>query len=100
MLDERDVRRILEWELEYLQQQMIAGEGAIVVAGLDGARHAQERLHEQGHSYDGPLIVEVMELQAAYLAAIGAVADAADADEIAQVFDESEEPPEEDGAGA
>jgi hypothetical protein len=89
-LHESDVRRILEWEIEYLQRQMLEGEEAVVVAGLDAARHAQERLHEQGHSYDGHLIVEVMELQAEYLLAIGAVADAADADEVADVFGDEE----------
>lgn len=85
-LTERDVRRILEWQLEYLQRQMQRGDGAVVVAGLDAARHAQERLHEQGHSYDGDLIVEVMELQAEYLVAIGAVAAPATAEDIAEVF--------------
>jgi hypothetical protein len=85
-LGERDVRRILEWQLEYLQRQMRRGEGAIVVAGLDAARHAQERLHEQGHVYDGHLIVEVMELQADYLVAIGAVAAPATAADVAEVF--------------
>lgn len=85
-LGERDVRRILEWQLEYLQRQMQRGEGGIVVAGLDAARHAQERLHEQGHVYDGHLIVEVMELQAEYLVAIGAVADQASAEDVAEVF--------------
>ena len=91
VLDERDVRRILEWEIDYLQQQMLSGEGAVVVAGLEAARHAQERLHEQGHSYDGHLIVEVMELQADYLAAIGAVAEVAPPDEVAEVFPEDDD---------
>lgn len=89
-LDERDVRRILEWHLEYLQKQMRSGEGSVVVAGLEAARHAQERLTEQGHVYDGPLIVEVMELQAEYVAAIGAIAGAASAEDIAEVFPEDE----------
>ncbi len=95
-LDEGDVRRILEWQLDYLQRQMLAGEGAVVVAGLEAARHAQERLYEQGHNYDGPLIVEVMELQAEYLAAIGAIAGAASAADLADVFpDEPPSAPEE-----
>lgn len=85
-LGESDVRRILEWQLDYLQRQMSTGDGAVVVAGLDAARHAQDRLYEQGHNYDGPLIVEVMELQAEYLAAIGAIAGTASAADLAEVF--------------
>lgn len=92
-LDERDVRRILEWQLDYLQRQMVTGDVPVVVAGLDAARHAQERLYEQGHVYDGPLIVEVMELQAEYLAAIGAVAGSASSAELADVFPDDVDPP-------
>lgn len=90
-LDERDVRRILEWEIEYLQRQMLSGEGTVVVAGLEAAKHAQDRLHDQGHSYDGHLIVEVMELQAEYLVAIGAVAEQAPPDEVADVFSDEDD---------
>ena len=85
-LDDGDVRRILEWEIQYLQQRMAADEDPVVVAGYDAARHAQERLHELGHSYRGDLIVEVMELQAEYLVVIGAVAAPADVDEVGDVF--------------
>ncbi len=53
-------------------------------------------MYEQGHNYDGPLIVEVMELQAEYLAAIGAIAGAASAADLADVFpDEPPSAPEE-----
>lgn len=97
-LDEGDVRRILEWQLDYLQRQMVADDAPVVVAGLDAARHAQERLYEQGHVYDGPLIVEVMERQAEYLAAIGAVAGAASAADVADVFPDDVDAPADDDA--
>lgn len=90
VLSASDVQRILAWEIEFLQRQMMTGEGTVVVAGLEAARHAQERLHERGFSYDGQFIVEVMELQAEYLAAIGAVAEAAPQEEIDDVFGEGD----------
>ena len=97
-LDEGDVRRILEWEIEFLQRQVLAEDGPVVVAGYDAARHAQERLHELGHSYSGDLIVEVMELQAEYLAAIGAIAAPADQVEIDEIFPDGGEPDDSHGS--
>lgn len=85
---ERDVRRILEWAVQYIQQQVLADETGVVVAGYEAAHHAQRRLHELGFTYRGEVVVEVMELQARYLQTIGAVADPAGADEIDEIFPE------------
>jgi hypothetical protein len=73
-----DVRRILEWELHYLQQPKVRGESEAVVGGLEAAQYAQDRATAAGHPYEPPLILSVLELQAEYLVAIGAVAEPAD----------------------
>ena len=72
----RDVRRILEWEMHYLQRPDHR-EGAAVVGGDDAAAYAQERAIEQGYGYEPPVIFEVLDLQAAYLAELGAVGEEA-----------------------
>ena len=75
-----DVRRILEWEMHYLQRPE-QREGAAVVGGLDAASYAQERAIEQGYGYEPEVIFEVLDLQAEYLAALGAIGDPADPQE-------------------
>ena len=72
-----DVRRILEWELHYLQQPKLRRDAA-VVGSTEAARYVQERAFEVGYSYEPEPIFAVLDLQAAYLAEIGAVADRAD----------------------
>jgi len=72
-----DVRRILEWEMYYLQRPDHR-RGAAVVGGIDAATYAQERAVEQGFGYEPELIFEVLALQAEYLDALGAVGDPAD----------------------
>lgn len=76
-LKRSDVRRILEWEMHYLQQPRLRDGGDAVVGGADAAAYAQERAWEAGHPYEPEAILEVMELQGRYLLAIGAVADPA-----------------------
>ena len=71
-----DVRRILEWEMHYLQRPNHR-EGAAVVGGIEAAAYAQERAIEQGYGYEPEVIFEVLDLQAAYLAELGAVGDPA-----------------------
>ncbi len=67
-----DIRRILEWEMLYLQQPS-KREGPAVVGGLDAAAFVQQRAYETGHSYEPEAIFVVLDLQADYLRAIGAV---------------------------
>ena len=67
-----DVRRILEWEMHYLQRPD-QREGAAVVGGVDAAAYAQEKAIEQGIGYEPEVIFEVLGLQAEYLAELGAV---------------------------
>lgn len=76
-IDRSDVRRILDWEMHYLQRPDHR-EGPAVVGGIDAAAYAQERSIEQGYGYEPPVIFEVLDLQAAYLAGLGAVGDQAE----------------------
>lgn len=81
-LKKSDVRRILEWEMHYLQQPNLWKEdGQPIVGGAAAARYTQERAHEAGFSYEPEQIYAVMDLQAEYLQAIGAVGEAVDPDE-------------------
>jgi hypothetical protein len=72
-----DVRRILEWEMHYLQQPA-KRTGAAVVGGTEAAAYAQDRSAEQGYGYEPETIFAVLEQQVRYLAALGAVGSPAD----------------------
>ncbi len=81
-----DVRRILEWEVRYLQDPRIRdGAGPVVAGGLPAAEFAQESLARLGHAYDGPHIIEVLDLRAEYLGTIGAVGEPLTAAEVADL---------------
>lgn len=72
LIDQTDVRRILEWEMLYLQQPSMR-DGPAVVGGIDAAEFVQERSYAGGHAYEPDVIFTVLDLQADYLHAIGAV---------------------------
>lgn len=75
-----DVRRILEWELKYLQQPTHRDRSEpAIVGGMDAAAYVQDRAFESGHAYEPEVIFEVLDRQADYLVAIGAVGPPADA---------------------
>jgi hypothetical protein len=81
-LKKSDVRRILEWEMYYLQQPKLwEDEGPPIVGGEAAARYTQKQALEAGFSYEPPQIFGVMDLQAEYLQAIGAVGDVAEREE-------------------
>jgi hypothetical protein len=78
-LKKSDVRRILEWEMHYLQKpELWEEDGQPVVGGEAAAAYTQERSFEEGFSYEPEQIYAVMDLQAEYLVAIGAVGDIVD----------------------
>jgi len=82
-LKKDDVRRILEWEMHYLQKpELWQPDGPAVVGGKAAATYAQEKSLEQGYSYEPEQIYAVLDLQAAYLDAIGAVGEVADPEDI------------------
>lgn len=95
-LKKTDVRRILEWEVRWLQDPAVHGAQPVVAGGLPSAEFAQASLARQGHVYDGPEIIEVLDLRAEYLAAIGAVGDPLTEAEVAELDDaassDAEEP--------
>lgn len=72
-----DVRRMLEWELLYLQRPELR-DGEAVVGSDEAAAYIQDRAWDHGHGYEPEEIFAVLDLQAAYLAALGAVGDPAD----------------------
>jgi hypothetical protein len=67
-----DVRRILDWEMLYLQQPS-KRDGPAVVGSVEVAQFVQDRTYETGHPYESEVIFAVLDLQADYLRAIGAV---------------------------
>lgn len=79
MIGRSDVRRILEWEMHYLQGARPAG-ATPVVGSVEAAEHIQRMAYEQGHAYEPASIFAVLDLQAEYLAAIGAVGGAVEGD--------------------
>ncbi len=76
-VDRSDIRRILEWEMLYLQRPS-RRDGPAVVGGADAAEFIQERAYEAGHAYEPEAIFAVLDLQVDYLLAIGAVGDPVD----------------------
>jgi len=94
-----DVRRILEWEVRYLQDPGLRDNADPVVAGgLPSAEFAQESLALLGHAYDGPEIIEVLDLRAEYLREIGAVGEPLSAAEVSDLESLEEDSPRSDGA--
>jgi hypothetical protein len=80
-LKRSDVRRILEWELHYLQQPHLwDSDGSAVFGGRAAAEYVQEQALAAGHPYEPDQIYAVLDMQAAYLEAIGAVGDPVDGD--------------------
>jgi len=71
-VDRADIRRMLEWEMVYLQQPA-KRDGPAVVGGVDAAEFVQESAYASGHVYEPEAIFTVLDLQADYLRAIGAV---------------------------
>ena len=80
-LKKSDVRRILEWEMHYLQQPHLwESDGSPVFGGRAAAEYVQEQSLEAGHAYEPEQVFAVLDMQAVYLEAIGAVGDQVDED--------------------
>lgn len=72
----KSVRRILEWEMKYVQDSLDADPDRVVVLGGDAAvRYVIESTARQGYEYEPRLVREVLQLQAEYMASIGALAE-------------------------
>jgi hypothetical protein len=72
-LQRSDLRRILEWSVRYLQEGVARSDAHSVAGGLEAATYVQERGMSTGFAYDAEEILEVLQLQAEYLASLGAV---------------------------
>jgi hypothetical protein len=82
-----DVRRILDFQLEYFQRKGVSGNGSsshplgpVVVGGSETVDYILERAAATGEEYLPEQIHAVIETQLAYLRAIGAVGPAAPPD--------------------
>jgi hypothetical protein len=88
-----DVRRILDFQLEFFQRKGVAGNGSsahppgdVIVGGAETVEYIVGRSAATGEEYLPEQVHAVIETQLAYLRAIGAVGDAA--------RPRSEDPPE------
>ncbi len=75
-----DVRRILDFQLEYFQRKGVTGNGSsanppgdVVVGGAETVDYILERARTTGEAYLPEQVHAVIETQLAYLRAIGAV---------------------------
>ena len=79
-----DVRRILDFQLEFFQRKGVAGNGSsahppgdVIVGGAETVEYIVTRSAATGEEYLPEQVHAVIETQLAYLRAIGAVGDAA-----------------------
>lgn len=88
-----DVRRILAWQMRYVQDpDLRSDDDVVVVGGLEAAEFAQQQALAEGHPYDGDVIIEVLDRQSEYLAALGAIGDPVAPDQVQRVIDRWAEP--------
>ena len=86
-----DVRRILEFQLEYFEKKGVSGNGSsahgggpVVVGGSEAVAYIVERAAATGEAYLPEQVYGVLETQLAYLRSIGAVGPPADDDRDAR----------------
>lgn len=80
-----DVRRILEFQLEYFEKKGVSGNGSgpkttgpIVIGGAEAVAYIVERAASTGEAYLPEQVYGVLETQITYLRSIGAVGPPAD----------------------
>ena len=80
-----DVRRILEFQLEYFEHKGVSGNGSgpkatgpIVMGGAEAVAYIVERAASTGEAYLPEQIYGVLETQVTYLRSIGAIGPQAD----------------------
>lgn len=76
IIGQKSVRRILEWEMKFVQTRLDSSPDQVVVLGGDAAaQYVLEETARQGFDYSPAVVSEVLNLQAEYLAEIGALAE-------------------------
>jgi hypothetical protein len=85
-----DVRRIIDWNLEFFRLKGVSGnghgaatEGPVVVGGAETVDYVLARADGQGLAYTAAQIHAVLNAQMSYLEAIGAIGPEADDDDSA-----------------
>ncbi|HUR48993.1 MAG TPA: hypothetical protein VMY88_05610 [Acidimicrobiales bacterium] len=80
VLSHADVRRIIDWNLEYFRTKGVSGngnsahvEGPIFVGGAETVEYVLERSEAAGEHYTSAQVHAVLEAQMGYLDAIGAI---------------------------
>jgi hypothetical protein len=80
-----DVRRILEFQLEYFERKGIAGNGSqgkspgpIVIGGAEAVAYILERAADTGEAYLPEQVYGVIDTQLSFLRSIGAIGPPAD----------------------
>ena len=75
-----DVRRIIDWNLEYFRMKGVSGnghsataEGPVVVGGAETVDYVLARAQSLGAEYTAPQVHAVLDAQMRYLEAIGAI---------------------------
>ena len=88
VLSHDDVRRIIDWNLEYFRSKGVSGngssahsEGPVVVGGAETVDYVLARARSMGSPYTPAQVHAVLDAQMTYLEAIGAVGPEAPPDE-------------------
>lgn len=79
VIGQKSVRRILEWEMKFLQDSLDADSDEVIVIGGEAAtKYILDMTARQGFEYEPAIVAEVLQLQAEYMASIGAIAEPVD----------------------
>jgi hypothetical protein len=88
VLSHADVRRIIDWNLEYFRTKGVSGNGSgpvtdgpVVVGGAETVDYVLARAVSEGVDYTAPQVHAVLDAQMSYLEAIGAIGPEAPPDE-------------------
>jgi hypothetical protein len=89
VLSHADVRRIIDWNLEFFRTKASSGnghavpaEGPVVVGGAETVDYVLRRAAATGEPYTAPQVHAVLDAQMTYLEAIGAIGPEAPPDEL------------------
>ncbi|MCP4965158.1 MAG: hypothetical protein GY926_07970 [bacterium] len=86
VIGKTSVRRILEWEMKFVQDQLDSDPDQIVVLGGEAARqYVLDQTAKEGFEYEPAIVDEVLSLQAEYMASIGAIAEQVSATELERI---------------
>jgi hypothetical protein len=86
-----DVRRIIDWNLEFFRMKGVSGnghhvpsEGPVVVGGAETVEYVLRRAAALGEPYTAPQVHAVLDAQMTYLEAIGAIGPQASPGEVGE----------------